>query len=296
MGNVEQEQGYGKLEWFFYIIILPLLFTSILTGILLSFLGYDLLSSVHRMANEIPLLEKIIPDPQVQEGINGLGIQGSTAAQVTQLQAQIQQQDAALTKLKADMEVKNAEIEKLAAENATLKEENQKETLSKEEHLNKLQQLSSMYGSMSPGKAAPIIENLVLEEAVLVLSEMKLEPRSKILEKMDPKKAADISILLKDVVPTTDREVAALQERVSLLTKALSEQQKKGLTDKDLAVAYASMPPDAAGKVLADLYTNSPSKAILILASMDRQAMSLIMSQMPTETASAITSKMLDQS
>jgi flagellar motility protein MotE (MotC chaperone) len=213
-----------------------------------------------------------------------------------ELKNQLEQKNTNLSQLEADIQTKNSEIDNLVKEVEFLREQTTSAALTEEEHSQKLKELSDLYGSMTASKSAPIIENLTIEEAVLVLSEMQLDKRGKILEKMDPKKAADVSILLKDVIPTKDREIAALQERISLLTKALSDQQKKGISNDDLAVAYSTMPPDKAAEVLVEIYKNSPSEAILILSSMDRQAMSLIMSEMPTATVSAITSKMLKKS
>lgn len=294
MENVEQEQGYGKLEWLFYIILLPLLFTAILTGVLLSFLGYDVTTSLQKTANEMPLIGKIVPAPEIAVQLEGKGSANlPQAEQLQQLKEQLEQKNTSLLKLEADMQLKNNEIKKLMEEIELLTKQNSNAALTEAEHSQKLKELSNLYSSMSPSKSAPILENLSVEEAVLVLSEMQLDKRGKILEKMDPKNAADISILLKDVIPTKDREIAALQERISLLNKALSDQQKKGVSNDDMAIAYSSMPPKKAAEVLVELYKNSPSQSILILSSMDQQAMSLIISEMPTSTASMITSKIL---
>lgn len=222
MENVEQEQGYGRIEWFLYIVLLPLLFTVMLAGVLLTFLGYDVVSKVQTVGNQIPLVKNIVPDPKpsTSEG-DTVDVQAS----VDQLETANRHKDAQITELQAELEAQKEEFVQLNAQYEALKTERQDQTQSEEEHLKQIRQLSALYGSMSPSKAAPIIENLTLQEAVLVLSEMPLEQRGKILAKMDPKKAADSSILLKDMVTTRDREIAALQERVKELSQTLSEQQ-----------------------------------------------------------------------
>ncbi len=49
-------------------------------------------------------------------------------------------------------------------------------------------------------------------ELVLVLGMMKPDERVKVLERMDPAKAAEASILLKDQTSVRDTQIAALQE------------------------------------------------------------------------------------
>lgn len=292
MDNVEQERGYGRLEWFFYIVLLPVLFTILLTGILLSFFGYDVIRSLQTTANQIPFIERIVPDPK--PSTNELGV-STELAQFQKLQADYEAKQVELLALQKEYEAMKRQSAQLSQENEQLRKESEERRASDKERALKLQELASLYSSISPSKAAPIIENLSLQEAVLVLSEMDIESRGKILEKMDAKKAADVSILLKDTVLTENRDIAALQERIMLLTKALSEPQKQGISDKEVAVIYAAMPPGRAAEVLNDMYKTSPSAVISILISMDRQAMSAVMAELPTDTAADLTAKMLDK-
>jgi flagellar motility protein MotE (MotC chaperone) len=293
MAEVEVEQGYSKWEWLFYIVLLPLLFTALLTGIILTFLGYNVVFTVHEAANKIPFLERIIPDPVADQGeVPDAGNGKNSVSE--EMTTELKKRDSEIQRLQIEMEQKNKQLAELQSKNSELQKENEAETLTEKEHQTQLQQLSSLFGGMSPGKAAPIIENLTTEEAVLVLSQMKLDERGRVLEKMDPKKAADVSILLKDATPTKDREIAALQERVNLLTQVLSEQQKKGVSDKDLAAAYAAMDPPKAAVILTELYKGSPNQAIQIFATMDQQALSQILAEMDGKTASNITVKLLN--
>src|SRR5690606_36912857 len=113
-------------------------------------------------------------------------------------------------------ESKDQSIKTLEEQLKALQEQETIKTQSEEQYKQQIQQLANMYAKMSPSKAAPILENMTLKETVLVLSVMNADDRGKVLEKMDPKLAADASIQLKDMVPAKDLQIAALQERLAI--------------------------------------------------------------------------------
>ena len=54
MEEIQEEREYGRWEWFFYMIVIPALFASLLGGVLLSLLGVNVLGKVLHWANPIP--------------------------------------------------------------------------------------------------------------------------------------------------------------------------------------------------------------------------------------------------
>jgi flagellar motility protein MotE (MotC chaperone) len=150
-----------------------------------------------------------------------------------------------------------------------------------------------MYAKMNPSKSAPILENLTLQERVLVLSEMKQVDQVKVLEKMDPIKAAQASIYLKDVVSAKDREIAALQDRIKLNDSTVASQK---LTKNDLGKTFANMTAKSAATVLLQMQSITPAKVIEILSSMDNTSRAKVMtalSDLSKETAAAISTKLV---
>src|SRR5690554_6090890 len=69
--NVERT-SYGAFERFLYIFFIPVLFTVILTVVLLSLFGYNVSRSILDVANRIPVINKVIPDPDSNVSEPGL--------------------------------------------------------------------------------------------------------------------------------------------------------------------------------------------------------------------------------
>ena len=137
-----------------------------------------------------------------------------------------------------------------------------------------IQQTAQMYANMNPSKSAAIIQNLTLLDQVLIFSEMKPADQVKILEKMDPLKAANASIAIKDLILAKDSKIAALQKKIKLY----AAQTAKKLTKNDLGLTFAQMAPKSAATVLLQMYSSSPSKVIDILSAMAIQPRSLVLS------------------
>ncbi len=95
-----------------------------------------------------------------------------------------------------EMELKSleAEVDKKLNELKSLREELQKLLVKKdEEETVKVQELSKMYEKMDPGKAAEVIDTLDQRLAIGVLAGMKKKSAARILDNLDQKKAAALS-------------------------------------------------------------------------------------------------------
>ena len=198
------EKNYSKLEWLFFMVIVPVLFISILTVILLWFLDVDVKEKVLNGLNQVPVIEKLIPDvpvpvtpvstsntssttnPQLEKAVADLKTNlGDKDSQIKQLQTDIANKDLEITQLKQ-------QIKDILAQN----ESNQKTNQNQQEEWSNL---AKIYANMNPKNAANIIANLEVQQAAKVLSQMSVESQSLILEKMDPKVAAKLSTNLKSM-------------------------------------------------------------------------------------------------
>lgn len=232
MEEIQEEREYGRWEWFFYMIVIPALFASLLGGVLLSLLGVNVLGNVLHWANSIPYVEKLVPDeyataPDSEEQPN----MDKQVATLQQDHAKNQQQ---ITALKEESAKKDATIAALEKQLDDVNQAMEDKRATEEERQKQFTDLAKVYTTMSPKNAAAIIENLKLEESVTVMTKMKPAQQADILAKMEPKKAADISILLKDSVVNKDDDIAALQQRVDVLTKALSDTRDGSESAEDL--------------------------------------------------------------
>jgi flagellar motility protein MotE (MotC chaperone) len=281
--NTESSSSYGALERFLIWFLIPFVFTAVLLGVLFSILDFNVLSGVQRTLHNVPVIGKYIPEPvsksnsadntkgnvSVQNKDQEISLLGSKVSSLESDLKKANEADAAKVQVIKDLEAKlKASDEKLAAK-----------TQSDEEYAKQIQQLANDYAIMSPSKSAPIIENLSTKEAVMVMNMMKPAERVAIFEKMDPKKAATISISLKDVVLAKDSQIAALQERLSI-NATEDPNSKKQVTEADLALTFAKMTPKSSASILLEMYGITPSKVISILSGMDVAARSQVMSAM----------------
>lgn len=275
-----EKSSYGAFERFLFFAT-PIIFTVVLLGVLFAMFDQSLLNGMLRTANRIPVLNQIIPDPAKPADrttpAKTAGTETTPDAQVEELKNTIKQLEADLNATDSNNQKKDQTIKDLNAKVAALEEQMKTKTQTDEEYRTQVQQLANMYAKMLPSKSAPILENMTLKEAVLVLSEMKPDDRGKVLEKMDPKKAADASIQLKDIVPSKDRQMAALQERLEVnQAQAATPQQ---ISKEDLGATFSAMDAKSAATILLEMNTLNQAKVMSILSTMDSAARSRVLAE-----------------
>ena len=293
-----EESGLSGFERFLYIFFIPIVFAVIGIGVLLSLFDANIYNDILKQANKIPLIKVIVPEPKTSLK------SADPATTVPEERIKNQEQKIAdLTKKLADQEnamktvdtttlQKDQTIKDLQAKSLALEEQIKVKTLSDDQYRNQIKLTADMYAKMNASKSAPILENLTLQERVLILSEMKQVDQVKVLEKMDPIKAAEASIYLKDVVSAKDREIAALQDRIKLNDSTIASQQ---ITKNDLGKTFGSMTAKSAATVLLQMQTITPTKVIDILNAMDNASRAKVMTalaDLSKETAAAITTKL----
>jgi flagellar motility protein MotE (MotC chaperone) len=306
MADVDVESGssYGGMERFLIWFLIPFVFTAVLLGVLLTIFDYDVMNNVLRTAKNIPVIGSIVPEPKskttdikpADKKAQGAQQEAAPTAEenVKALSAKLDQKDQELKNTDVAVQQRDQTIKELQSKNSQLEEQVKSKTLSDEEYAAQIQQLASMYAKMTPSKSAPIIENLTVPEMVLVLNSMKTDDRVKILEKMDVKKAAEASILLKDQTTAKDKQIAALQERIKQMTVPDPKATQK-LSIDNLGATFSSMTPKSAAIVLMEMQNTNPDKVISILSSMDSAGRSKIItaiSEQSKETAALISTRL----
>jgi flagellar motility protein MotE (MotC chaperone) len=291
-----EKSSYGAFERFLFFAT-PIIFTMVLLGVLFALFDQSLLNGMLRTANKIPVLSQFVPDPAVTPGRTSpnqpISETQDAQAQIEELKNTIKQQEASLGQADSANQKKDQSIKELQDQLKALQDQEKVRTQSEEEYKLQVQQLANMYAKMTPSKAAPILENMTMKETVLVLSEMKSDDRGKILEKMDPKKAADASIQLKDIVPAKDRQIAALQERLTVNQDAAVVPQQ--ISKEDLGATFSSMDAKSASSILLEMNTLNQAKVLAILSSMDSAGRSRVLAEMTKtdkQAAAALTVKL----
>lgn len=275
MAQAEYEKSsYGAFERFIYLFLIPIVFTAILTFVLLSVFDYNVLNTMLKVADKIPVVQNIVPEPKIESDAE-LGSADAPALSVEELEIKLAQAEADLTKQIDSNGQIELQITELQAEIAALNEQLDTKRQTEEEYLARIQELAGVYSKMNPSKAAPILENLTLHERVLILNEMKQADQINVLEKMEPEMAAEASILLKDQVLVTDTQIAALQERLALH----SDESTPILTNAELAQTFANMTPNSAATLLLEMINVNENQVIEILRAMNVQARSTLLDE-----------------
>ncbi|SEN31972.1 Flagellar motility protein MotE, a chaperone for MotC folding [Paenibacillus sp. OV219] len=298
MADMEMEkQGYSGFERFMFFVT-PILFTLILLGVLVTLFNFDLRNRALEIGNSIPFLSKVLPDPTAEDGTavdEGKIKAENSDAKIAELKAMVATKGAALTKATDEKTQLSGQVKALQAEIETLKQAGAEKQLEDAEYQSKISELATMYGKISPSKAAPILESMEMAETVLVLDAMKPDDRVRILEKMTPSKAAEATIMLKDVKTVKDRQIAALQARVNK-KESTATQPSTVLSNTQLNTTFSNMDPKRAAELLLKMADVSPSKVLRILnAVTDASRASIIaeMSNLNKDITAQLVSKLM---
>jgi flagellar motility protein MotE (MotC chaperone) len=304
--ELENEGAAGKFERFLFLMI-PIIFTLVLLGVLLVLFNMDFRNNALEIANKIPFVEKWVPDPAVDTAKDA----GSDTQ--TQEEAQAASSETTIKELKAQL-VEQGEQLKQAGEDKTSEETKAKAlqeqidgmkeaaaaaeaatTADEDPYLKQVTDLAKLYAGMKASKAAPIMENLTTDEMVQIFSVMNNASKTAILEKMDPKKAADVSIKLKETTNSTDMAIAALQSRLKQDEAGTTTAATSTNLDKEkLNQTFTAMPAADAATLLGSMYSISPDKVVTILNTVSDSVRSSILGEM-TKNDSAQTAKIVNR-
>lgn len=298
MDTSGEKSSYGTLERFIYIILLPILFTAILIGVLLTLFDYDLKNVVYNIGRNIPIINNMVPEQSTTN--TGVSNPANESIQLDQkmddLTAAATQKDQTIQKLEDDLISRDEQISKLEQSVEKLVLDQEMVVANSEEYRKQLKSLASMYAGMTTSKSASILENLTMPELVLVLYEMNSDDQGRVLEKMNPKTAADASIQLKDVNELTRNnwEEKARIAREEKTAKEDPEATAK-LTNAELAQTFSAMTVASAAEILLQLNKTNSTKVVSLLNAMDNTSRSNILAAIAgisTGDAASLASKL----
>jgi flagellar motility protein MotE (MotC chaperone) len=230
--------------------LLPLAFMATVLLVVLPFLGYDLFAVATSLTKK--------PIAYVE---NNLTAEATDQNEEELLKKEIDEKETEISGLKKQLDEKEIELGKKQSELESLSEEIKSELADKEERDKKLQQLANTYEGMSASKSASIMENLTLNEAALLLDAMGSTEQAAVLGKMNAAVAADLTIALRDLEKADDPELAAMQERVTLLMNAI-DREKSSLSTSDVAKDLSEMPEDEAAGILSKMAQSEEEKVV----------------------------------
>jgi flagellar motility protein MotE (MotC chaperone) len=277
-----EKGSYSGFERFLFFVT-PILFTAVLLGVLLLMFNTEWRNAALETGNKIPVIKSLIPEPDKPVEPNANTDEELTVnnakAKVEELNALLADREIALKQATDQTVEQKKQIEELQVQVDQLTKDNSEKTITTDAYHARISSLADMYAKMTPSKAAPILENMTLDESALVVGEMSDTERGRVLERMTPKKAADVTMKLKDTDTVDDREIAALQSRVKELELKAGEQSST-LDTAELNRTFSAMKPNNAGVLLLQMAATNQSKVLRILGVLDDAPRSEILSSM----------------
>lgn len=276
-----EKQNYNAFERFMFLMI-PILFVIVLLGVLYAIFNDGFRNRVLQVGNNIPVIKEVLPEPKPTDGsMDDETIRSvKMTEKIEQLESELETVKSELAAAAAAASTQEQAVKGLEDENAQLKQLTEQEQLEAEQYNAKIAELSGMFSKMTPSKAAPIIQNMNIDEIVLLFASMRADDRVKIMEKMDPKIAAEATMKLKDNVSVKDLQIAALQARLDEQAEAVDTTVSATLNEQQLGATFESMNAKSAGEMLLKMKDISPSKVVRILNSVSDAARSGILAEM----------------
>lgn len=195
--NVEQEKGNktGKLQWFLFAIVIPILFAITVALIVMTVAGVNIFDKAKELGVSIPGVSSMMGSETSKD-------EKIAKNRLVSLQAEVEDQKAEIEKLQKKLEASKQEVEKLLTENDRLEIELEQQQKQEENSNNSKTDnkgdnpVIETYESMAPKNIANIIVNLSDKEAVNIISAMSADKQAKILEKLPPETAAKYTKML----------------------------------------------------------------------------------------------------
>lgn len=297
-GTSVEKEGYGGFARFMMLMV-PVFMVVILLVILAAFVDVDFRNRVFTIGQSIPVVKNVVPDPKVKgNSMDDDQIRTiKMSEKIEELQKKVSELESELLAANESKGAFEQTLKNLESENAQLKALSEETLLDAEQYEAKIQELASMFSKMTPSKAAPIIQNMTVEESVLLFSSIRPDDRVRIMEKMNPKRAADATMMLKDNVLSKDMQISALQSRLQLNEDAQPGAPVKGLESDELAATFNVMEAKSAAELLLKMNEISSAKVLSLLESLNDAARSGILTEMSkrNQTSTAqIVSKLLN--
>lgn len=194
MENENDKQDYGKIQWFFFVVLIPILFTITLVVVILSVAGFDVIGKSKTVLQKVPVIENLFKEEQTEtsDTLEQTALQEEENEKLNQT---IEEQTTMISTLEKDVTLKEKEIQKLNQDISSL--EKQLEEINKSsESETKAKDIGKLYDNMTSKKAAEIIPNLSQDDAMLILTSLDDKQVADILTKMTVEDAVKFTNLI----------------------------------------------------------------------------------------------------
>jgi flagellar motility protein MotE (MotC chaperone) len=183
---MKQNEKSSKFVWFLLVIAVPAVFAVTVFGIVLSFMGVNVIEEAKNAGKKMPIVKNAFneEEPAIAENQNS----------EQQWKAKFDEQEDYIKILSADLQKKEKEVTTLKSDIALLEKqvEDTEATVKADEN----EQLKKLYEAMSAKDAAAVMTEMNNNEVLGILTLLQAETQAAILAKLDAKRAAELTVLM----------------------------------------------------------------------------------------------------
>jgi flagellar motility protein MotE (MotC chaperone) len=183
---MKQNEKSSKIVWFLLVIAVPAIFAVTVFGIVLSFMGVNVIEEAKNTGKKIPIVKNVLNDEAP-----AVAVSQSTEKQ---WKAKFDEQEDYIKILSADLQKKEKEVSALKSDIALL--EKQVEDAETSVKADENEQLKKLYEAMSAKDAAAVMTEMNNNEVLGILTLLQAETQAAILAKLDAKRAAELTVLM----------------------------------------------------------------------------------------------------
>jgi flagellar motility protein MotE (MotC chaperone) len=189
MEEENDKEKTSRLQWFLYVMLIPVLFTIMIGLIIATLSGVNVIDKAKALTSNLPFSSKTAVSKTSTST-------ESNNSKVINLQAQLQSKSAEITKLQDQIDSQANDKQELLLQQKQLQSEINDLKKAAQVHQKKFSDIVSTYTNMSPNSAADIISNLDDNNAVEILANLDTDTLASIMEKLTPQKAAKYTQML----------------------------------------------------------------------------------------------------
>ena len=271
------EKLKGKMKSFFYFGILPFIFIVVFVLVALNYMGFPVWEPVQSWANKIPVVNLFIPDPTPVASEKSDSLNAWKQKYLDNI-SELKNKDQEISQLQKDLNSSKKNLEDLKSTNLDLQKQLDAKLAKK--YQDQMKKIGDLYANMPPSKAAALFDTMSLEDSATTLSYLDQDVQSSILSTMkDPKKAAQVTMLLNEMATLPDTDQAILKEQVHELAQKI---QSPTVT---LAETISGMPSAQSAGIIQSMMASNSQVAMDILKNISTSVRSQILTEITKSDA-----------
>jgi flagellar motility protein MotE (MotC chaperone) len=282
------EKTRGKLASFFYIGVIPFIICIVVLGTAVNFMGVPVWQTMKEWGSSLPIISKIIPEGETKALAKTPENAEYWQQQYLSADEKLKEKDLEIESLKKQIDSNQESLNELKKSNQEL--QLQMETKQNEETKKQMEQVAAIYADISPSKAALMLQNMSLDEAVYTLMQLEQDLQSSIIGSMkDAKKAAQVTTVLRDAVMIVETDPALVKEQLGELVK------KQENPTTALSETIAGMNPAQSASIIQSMMSTNSQVAYEILKNLTTASRSQILTEIAktdATTAAQITANL----